>query len=460
MRRLIMGYEGIPAEMPWSVLISPRAYYGKVMPTAGEAYRAHTARTLNRMCHNQEAVVRRVCYHAVPEVQKEQNMCPHFVWYKHRPLAAGMKKRMWRVLQAVVPREEHMLATSRTCGRIGPVLVPDVDFGGAAHGTVRSVMKEGVTLEVLHVRRKDMKEYRNAGLHHAEFLRDQGAVEWGVYKWMMRRARGQKARARWDKQMRKMWKEWVAQWGIRRKKPRRGREAGAVQEKVLDGGERDKARPGILLCAPLGLKGPRGKVQSTSGQWYDVHADMFRGDNILVGAGQGDQCRECTKEAGQVPWPVLRMTAWAFATATMLTTDARGQWWGPVLRLPREVQEDEEAQGGMQVWWGEEQEGRRTGVQIGWDTMRGLHEEDDGVAVRFQMTDTGQPEEEAPIVSVGHKCRDSVRRIRLTVNGLPGDRLWYLVMVQAYLEQGRAKRKQGMVSRSAGDERLGGKDRE
>ena len=29
---------------------------------------------------------------------------------------------------------------------------------------------------------------------------------------------------------------------------------------------------------------------------------------------------------------------------TMRTTDARGQWWGPVLRLPKEVREDEEAQ--------------------------------------------------------------------------------------------------------------------
>ena len=73
------------------------------------------------------------------------------------------------------------------------------------------------------------------------------------------------------------------------KKPRRGRGAGAVQEKVLDRGERDKARPGILLCAPLGLKGPRGKVQSTSGQWYDVHADIFRRDSIPVVTGQGDQ---------------------------------------------------------------------------------------------------------------------------------------------------------------------------
>ena len=203
--------------------------------------------------------------------------------------------------------------------------------------------------------------------------------------------------------------------------------------------KRDKARPGILLCAPLGLKGPRGKVQSTSGQLYNVHADMFRRDNIPEGAGQGDQCWRCTKEAGQVPRPVLRMTAWAFRTATMRTTDASGQWWGPVLRLPREVQEDEEAQKGVEVWWGEGQEGKRAGVQIEWDTVPGLQEEDDGVAVSFRMTDTGRPEEEARIVPVGHKCGESARRIRLTVHRLPAERVWYLVLLQAYLEQGRAR---------------------
>ena len=79
MRRLIRGYEGIPTEVPWCVLWSPTAYYGEGMPTAGEAYRAHTARTLSRMCHNQEETVRRVCYHAVAEVQKEENMCPRYV---------------------------------------------------------------------------------------------------------------------------------------------------------------------------------------------------------------------------------------------------------------------------------------------------------------------------------------------------------------------------------------------
>ena len=51
--------------------------------------------------------------------------------------------------------------------------------------------------------------------------------------------------------------------------------------------------------------------------------------------------------------------------ATMRTTDARGQWWGPVLRLPKEVREDEEAPGVVEVWWGEETQGKRTGVQFG-----------------------------------------------------------------------------------------------
>ena len=123
------------------------------------------------------------------------------------------------------------------------------------------------------------------------------------------------------------------------------------------------------------------------------------------------------------------MTAWAFPNATMRTRDTRGQLWGPVLRLPKEVQEDEEAQRDVEVWCGEEKEGKRTGVQLGWDTVRGLQEEDDGVAVSFRMTDTGRPDEEAPIVPVGHKCGESARRIRLTVHGLPADRngtwFWY-----------------------------------
>ena len=88
-----------------------------------------------------------------------------------------------------------------------------------------------------------------------------------------------------------MWNEWMALWENKRKRTRRGRGAEAKQERVvLDRGERDKVRPGILLCAPLGLKGRRGKVQSKNGQWYNLHADMFRRDNIPEGAGQGEQC--------------------------------------------------------------------------------------------------------------------------------------------------------------------------
>ena len=137
-------------------------YYGEGMPTAGEVYRSHTARTLSRMCHNQKEVVRRVCYHAIAGVQKEENMCPSYVWHRGRRLAAGKKERMWRVLQAVLPGEEHMLATNRTCGRLGPILVLDADFGGAAHRTVRCVRKEGVSMELLHVRTRDVKEYQKA----------------------------------------------------------------------------------------------------------------------------------------------------------------------------------------------------------------------------------------------------------------------------------------------------------
>ena len=52
------------------------------MPTAGEAYRANTATALNRMCHNHEEVVRRVCCHTVAEVEREENVCPYLVWHR------------------------------------------------------------------------------------------------------------------------------------------------------------------------------------------------------------------------------------------------------------------------------------------------------------------------------------------------------------------------------------------
>ena len=179
---LIRGYEAILTEVPRCVLRSPTAYYGEERPTAGEAYRAHTVRKLKKMCHNREEVVRRVCYHAVAEVQKKENMCPRFVWHGRWRLAAGKREHIWRVLQAVLPGVEHMLATNSTCGRCGPILVLDKDFGGAAHGTVRWVMKEGVRLEVIHLRGKDMKAYQRAELHHADSFRDHGVVEWGVYR--------------------------------------------------------------------------------------------------------------------------------------------------------------------------------------------------------------------------------------------------------------------------------------
>ena len=129
-RRLIRGSEGIPTEIPRSVLRSPTAYYGEGMPTAGEAYRALSARTLSRMCHNQEEVVQQVCYHAITEVQEEENMCPRYVWHRRRQSAAVKKEHMWRVLQVVLLGEEHVLATNRTCGKRGQILVLGADFGG------------------------------------------------------------------------------------------------------------------------------------------------------------------------------------------------------------------------------------------------------------------------------------------------------------------------------------------
>ena len=239
-----------------------------------------------------------MCYHVITQVQKKENMCPRYVWQRRRWLAAGRKEHMWRVLQAVLLGEQHMSATNRTCGRRGPILVLDPDFGRAAHGTVQWVRKEGVSIEVLHLRRKDMKEYKKARLHHADFFLDSRIVEWGVYKWMMRRARGQEDHARWDRRVRKMWNQWVALWGNKRKRTRRGRGVEAIPEGlVLGRGERDKARTGILLCAPLGLKGPKGKVQSKNRQWYDVHADMFRRDNIPE-TSAGDAPRRLGRACG------------------------------------------------------------------------------------------------------------------------------------------------------------------
>ena len=111
-----------------------------------------------------------------------------------------------------------------------------------------------------------------------------------MYKWILRQTRGHETRAKWDRLTRGMCKEWVAQWGITKKAKERRRGERAVQEEVLDRGAREKGRQGILLCAPLGFKEPRGKVQSMRVECYDVHVDMFWQDNIPGGSGQGEQC--------------------------------------------------------------------------------------------------------------------------------------------------------------------------
>ena len=133
-RRLIRGYEGIPTEVPRCVLQAPTAYYGEGMPAAGEEYRVHTVGALNRMCRRPVGVGAPVVLlrnHAVAEVHREDNMCPQFVWYRTWQLTAGKRERLWRLLQALLPGEEHMLATNRKCGRRGPILVLGTDFGGA-----------------------------------------------------------------------------------------------------------------------------------------------------------------------------------------------------------------------------------------------------------------------------------------------------------------------------------------
>ena len=93
----------------------------------------------------------------------------------------------------------------------------------------------------------------------------------------------------------------------------------------------------------------------------------------------------------------------------------------------------------MEVWWGEEQVGDRAGVQVGWDTVRWLQEHDNEDAVSFRMSDAGRPAGEEPLIPLGDKCGETARQIRLTVYRLPADMVRYLVLVQAYLEQGRAK---------------------
>ena len=135
---------------------------------------------------------------------------------------------MRRVLQTPMPGEEHMLVSSRICGRAVRILVFDTDFRVAMHGTVRKVRKEGVSVEVVHVRTKDMKDYQQAGLHHAKCLRDQAIMEWGLYKRMMRQAGGLR-------QTRRMWKELVAKWGVIKKEKRHQKELGRHTRKPWAG---------------------------------------------------------------------------------------------------------------------------------------------------------------------------------------------------------------------------------
>ena len=151
----------------------------------------------------------------------------------------------------------------------------------------------------MHVLRKDTKECRKAGLHHAEFHRDHGVIELGVYKWMMRRARGHETRVRWNGRMRNVWKEWVAKWGIRRTKPRRQRGAGAVQAKVLDRGESEKASPGILLCATLGLKGPRGEQQTRVGNGTMSMRICSGETTSRCGQGRGTSAGDAQRRQGR-----------------------------------------------------------------------------------------------------------------------------------------------------------------
>ena len=103
-------------------------------------------------------------------------------------------------------------------------------------------------------------------------------------------------------------------------------------------------------------------------------------------------------------------------------------------------------------------EGIPTEVQMGSDRVRGLQEEDAGVAVSFRMTDTGRPQKEAPIVPVGHKCGESARRIRLTVPRVASGQGMVPGSGAGVPGAGQGKEGQGIVTRGGGDERLEGQD--
>ena len=107
-------------------------------------------------------------------------------------------------------------------------------------------------MEVMHVHRKDMQVYKRAGLHHVEFFRERGIVEWGVYECKMRRARGQDIRARSERHTRRMWKEWVVQRGITKKaKWRRGKDRTCARGGTGQEGEGQGEARHSVVC-PVG----------------------------------------------------------------------------------------------------------------------------------------------------------------------------------------------------------------
>ena len=120
-RRLIRGYQGIPTEVPWCVLRSQGTHGEDAEQDVPQSGRGGETGVLSRARRGSEG----------------GGHVPALCVAGRRRLAAGKKECMWRALQAVLPGEEHMLATNRTCDRRGPILVLDTDFGGAAHGMVR-----------------------------------------------------------------------------------------------------------------------------------------------------------------------------------------------------------------------------------------------------------------------------------------------------------------------------------
>ena len=64
-------------------------------------------------------------------------------------------------------------------------------------------------------------------------------------------------------------------------------------------GRRRQGQSGHTVVCDAGTQGAEGEGTKYERQWYNVHADMFRRDNILVGAGHRDQCWRCTKTGGR-----------------------------------------------------------------------------------------------------------------------------------------------------------------